>query len=955
MDKEVLTAIKFKENCEYQSSEIQTKIPIPQQIVQVSLDDPENKETPRNPNEFLYNDKIQLTAEAFQEKDGQKHYIKTGRIEFYFQANGSPDSELINTKNDSGILNTNGSAAILFKPTSSGKVFAKYIDDNDFYTAVTDTNPNGVSEFKELTISDIPVKINFTKSPPYIASVHDEVTIEVEVKHAKDNTNINYGTVTFGHYLVYDDSASSELRVPKIIGNPVPVINGKAKITYIPVQEDDYGYLDSSQDTEPEILIENNEKRYTEYIRASFNYSGKFIETNKETYKWKYYGTNSQWTSISIAKRNSLTIDSVSLPVEEGTKIYKCSEGETVTLSAVLKDKNNQYINFNNHSGKVYFEIKGTHAHPKKYYTPNPISVVYNHDFEQTHEDFNFITISERVEATYEKGTQNDKFTTNLTLLPGFYTISATSEIQTDDNGVLEPTTLHNIEAYDKSVSSNTIYIESTYTELPNYQLRWSESSTYVRTNTTIPPLSCSVQGLTQKQMSILNNQKCYFYIRNINKTYAGKLIYNNSTLVGTTTEDISFNIPNNYQVYMYIPDGVYTNNLSETEYHHNITSNSTDSTYDFYLPYIISDIFTIQARNDIELSLSLTSADKISPATVLCQVTGKYLDSAKTVQLYTQEINSSIPQLATTVNIHKEMPVSACTLHINTGGEYQIYAKSGEVESNRITVEISQDMLSQTLLSSSKTTFASVNNAVSMYLSTHRTLASNIDTSKIKAFLYNKDKEYQRQIPISSTKIMNNFSLLLEVKPGIYTEGTWYIKLTYQNADSILIQDFDGPLSEFTTILDTPSIKITPYDNNYDIQITGSHYSDKISNIVVAEVKFLRGPAMVRSGIIITDDKGHGSFNDTGVDTNGWWNGWDNIQFIFNPNSEEIIDILNKNHIPYNALKTRYTNVFDSHSSTRTENLYNQLIRNNSKYIYSNYKSTTDSTAVKVARPSQL
>ena len=45
MDKEVLTTITFKENCEYQSSTITKKIPIPQQIVQIRLEKPINKET----------------------------------------------------------------------------------------------------------------------------------------------------------------------------------------------------------------------------------------------------------------------------------------------------------------------------------------------------------------------------------------------------------------------------------------------------------------------------------------------------------------------------------------------------------------------------------------------------------------------------------------------------------------------------------------------------------------------------------------------------------------------------------------------------------------------------------------------------------------------------------------------------------------------------------------------
>ena len=100
---------------------------------------------------------------------------------------------------------------------------------------------------------------------------------------------------------------------------PVPVINGYADITYIPVQSDD--------DTEPEILEENGNPRYVEYVRASYNYGGKYVDTDKNDYKWKYYGTSSKWTGINVLARNTITLG-VSLPMNEDEEpdIYQCSE-----------------------------------------------------------------------------------------------------------------------------------------------------------------------------------------------------------------------------------------------------------------------------------------------------------------------------------------------------------------------------------------------------------------------------------------------------------------------------------------------------------------------------------------------------------------------------------------------------------------------------------------------------
>ena len=63
MDNEVLTTVTFEENCEYESSVATRKVPIPQQTVLITLDDPINTEINRLKNDgtyvFYYDDKIQ--------------------------------------------------------------------------------------------------------------------------------------------------------------------------------------------------------------------------------------------------------------------------------------------------------------------------------------------------------------------------------------------------------------------------------------------------------------------------------------------------------------------------------------------------------------------------------------------------------------------------------------------------------------------------------------------------------------------------------------------------------------------------------------------------------------------------------------------------------------------------------------------------------------------------------
>ena len=235
MDKEALVTVTFEENCEYQSSTASRKIALPQQLVQVNLKNPINMENNRPNGVFCYDDKIKLEASVTY-KNNNTVFVQTGRIEFYFIPEGKKTEILINKSQisytnagDPDItqtceLNKNGTAAVIFKPTSSGKIFARYVDDNEIYATAD-------SEEQSLIIQSIPVKIEFCSLPPYITNIHDEITIKVHVTNAYDNTNVKYGLVTFLHYLTKDDTNTPNKRVPDVIGNPVPVFDGYAEIS----------------------------------------------------------------------------------------------------------------------------------------------------------------------------------------------------------------------------------------------------------------------------------------------------------------------------------------------------------------------------------------------------------------------------------------------------------------------------------------------------------------------------------------------------------------------------------------------------------------------------------------------------------------------------------------------------------------------------------------------------
>ena len=956
MDREVLTHINFDENCEYKASEILKKIAIPQQIVQIELQTPISIDpnSGEQQNIMYYDDRIQLTAIVFQEYQDnmgvtQKNFIQTGRVEFYFQPDDSTVPRLINQPTAEGInceVNKNGTAAVIFKPRTSGTVYAKYIDDSDFYTAVSDINPDGVSNRENISLSKIPINVEFVGDyiPAYLPNVHDEVTLKVHITHGKDGTNVKYGTVTFMHYLVYDDMEVPTKRIPKIIGNPVPVINGYAEIKYIPVQTDD-------ETTEPEQLEENGATRYVEYVRASYNYGGKYIDTDKEDYQWKYYDTSSKWVGIHVLARNSITIGT-SLSVNESKpNIHQCNENQSITLTGVLKDKNDNIIDFNNHEGTFTFHIKGTHAHPKKSYIANLPNLNLD-EAAQINEQYEFINYEKDIEATFS----NNQFTAQIDkLLPGFYTITATTEIQLDKGNTLidyeGPADIRNDKAYANISDSNIIYIMSNYIDIPDYRISLQHNNYYVKANSKVNNLIGNINGLSNKQKEILNNQTCEFYVAETNRTYIGKLKYQSSKLTAELDElqnDMIFNIAGNYTIQLYIPNGVYTNSPNTEIYHHNISSTAQDSVYDFYLPRVLSNPIIIQARESIELNLNIDTLSNIVPARLSYNLSGNRINTATNVDIVAKSTSTQNEQVLSSTTLYTSGDTSHNIVEINTAGIYEIYAVANDIFSNKITVDISKDSLSHSLLDSSKNIFAVAGNTMGIYLYSIGNNISSLDYSKLHFYIYDANQENRKEVSTQSRRVMDETTTYVIINANIETAGDWYLKVVY-NGDNTF-KEYNSDLELFKTELDTPNIKLIPNNNNYNIEITSTHIASK-NDIVVAEVSFLNKNTEKATGLLLMQNSTLGSFY--GYDENElvWWNEWDNIIFTFNPYNETLINILKNNEIPQNALVNEYDYIFDSAQVMNERTLYLQLQEHNNKYIYNTYKECE----IRVQRPTRL
>ena len=911
-DKQILTTVTFEKNCEYEESSVTRELPIPQQTVKVRLEKPINvtKDANGDPvvrdnNEFWYNDEIQFIAHVYQnytDEDGvqKEHPIQTGRIEFYYLPNGAQSPILINPSTVLQVtcqLNNQGNASVIYQPKTNGEIYAQYIDDNGFYVQES-------TERLPIVMQTIPVNIEFTKVPPFIANVEDEISIEVHVMD-DDNKPLNYGTVTFLHYLAKDDIENPEKRVEKVIGNPVMVVDGYAKINYIPVQTDD--------DDEPIHLEENGKERYVEYIRAVYNYENDLYGDS-----WKYYGTKSKWTGIAVCARNSVTIGVKNLSTTGEGGIYELNENGEINLYAVLYDKKGDKINFTEDDDfNLTFYINGTHSHPKyNPTTPNP------NNYEQTDENFSYIEYSDIAIADYSNG---EFFATINNLLPGYYTITAQTNIQHTNGDILidyEDGNVENDKYYASVKNSNTLHFVVDNVQ-ENYNINLSCDNTIIKTKEPINNIKGIVNNLSNNALNILNNQTCYFYIPKLHQTYKGKLIKNEDTLIGTPDESISFSISDNYVIYMYIPSGIYTNNTSETTYHTN------NETHDILLPYQASNSLIIQVNDLIDLEIAAQYlTNNMAPCSIEYRISSKYVSNQTNIQVYNQSTNQLIDELIIDEN-NQEITKQIDGLE---AGEFDLVVK-GRGAKDEIKVEVIGDILSQELESDS--IFASPQNKLGIFLSSQNGNFNSIIKENMHALMQEANEPFSREkakeIDIESIEKTDDNRLYLKVNIDIDKEGEYWICICY-DGDNIFQECMCIP-EEFSTFLYHPQVKFYPNGKNYKIEIFYNDVMYDNDNVIIAPIHFLNKNSEIISGLLVTNKNGVGEiYNNTKV--NEWWDKWDNITIDFDPYNKDIIDILNKNHF-FSLIESKYEYIFDYYDTLVN---YNNKLNNDDK-IFNTYK----------------
>lgn len=881
MTKEVNTHIIFNENCEYKSSTTDIIINVEPQPVNIDIDIKNLNTAHTNKGDYnnYYDDIIEIEAHVYQQIDNNIRDIQTGRVSFYYRPITSNKTVLLNDDSSSCILTNNGKASLQFRPNQSGTIIAKYIDDNEWYDTAEKSD--------EILLKPIPVIINFTKKPPYLTDLENSVELEVEVRKKYPNNNtdtINYGVVTFLHYIEHADMNQPDKRVEYVIGNPALVSEGKATIKYIPVQEYD--------DLEPTTLVDG-----TEYIRAVYSYNNDLyfseenavygyetIEPNRTIGKWEYFTSANVYTNIAIFKPNSVLIGISNKSIDDDGRYY-FEENTPIQITATLFDANGDEIILPQDSQKTLtFHIIGTYPTLTENFLmdgnePVENSFIYN----KYEKDLSF---DDYIDGHFSKTISN--------LKPGNYTIQASTHGQIingtvllyDSDEVLNITEV-NIDGeehikydtnevrndiYLDSIDiSNTLYINSTFKEI-SYNIVMRNQDTTIKTQQPINNYIESEVIIDNKYKQLLHNQKCKFFSPKTGETYIGNLQSINGKLIGRPISDIKFN-SGDYPLYMYIPGGYYTN-----------------GTTNIRIKYQPSNTIILNVRNDIVLNLDYNFISDTTLGSINYTVSSDDIYEDENVNVsVTLKKNNSI------ITTHSYILTSDTNRWTNiidnlAAGDYTLTASAINSVSKNFTIQ--PGIFEQEIQTDSKIIRATPNGVVNLVISSLSVDLTDLNLNKLHVYACkNTDTFNMNDATLCqyNIKYITQDTAYLVVNAGTYLPTKLLIAAYYEGDNNI--REVLCEADECNTTLIEPIIKPQNYTNT-----TALFTIEPVimGTIVIGTVQYYNNDTLIEERLFITSETLEIFLQNIPTNCN-------NIKFIINPYDNNIIQHIVNNTIPSN------------------------------------------------------
>lgn len=773
------TSITYKSNCHYEETSDNQIVKLPLRKVNIVFST--FIDAIRNTTNLYYNDPITINITIIDEITND--IVQWGNVIFYYIDKDDIGQQKQQINATPIQVDVNGNASIQYIPHNDGKFYVEYYGE-PYYEKCTVTQ-------NIPTLLPRPTHINFTKLSPYLVDSFETINMEVSVKDDYTNEPLDYGIVTFLNYHTYDINLSND-GYEKVIGNPRYLINGKANITYSPIQ-----------------LNTNDLYHNIELIRASYNYDNELYGV-----QWKYYKEHNDYTAIAIRKDNYVNLAIPQTQQNNEYSIIPCNDEGMFTISENNPIICQCQINVSNTiitNAQVIFIVEG-------YYYTYENDIPIKNDYQQVYDNVSLLTKND--EKYFEVIIPQ--------LREGIYEIYAQVqnpiiEIENEEyelpvyNSELENTPTTNINSelignkiidgiYLKSNKSESIYIKITpNTNKLNLTLNITKpvitTSTLSKNNIYV---TIDTSNLTNDDINVLRNKECYFYIPALNKTYTGIIQYTDNELKAQPSSNITLQAINDYVIYAYI--------LGKTYAYENVTRQ-------YNTTYSNSEI--IKRRNQLEISLRLNTIDTTYPGKIQYILNVDNIDNdIINVDIYIDnhiitthsltKINSSISNYIPVQNVGTH----TIKAKINTTGFQSLNAEQ--------TFTIEKANLNINLDDNSKNIFTTLQSDVWFNVKNSKEYDIGVlDKTKFSP-IFKKNNNQQDKNDLAINTQNNNNNYIVSVIGKIYDSGEWQVKLDYDGDTN-----YNATNNNFTTI---QAINQNPYCVNINIDTNNDTITNQIA-----------------------------------------------------------------------------------------------------------------------------
>lgn len=764
--REIDVSLKYDSNCHYNESisEQTIKIPLRKVIANFIFLDTITEST-----NLYYGNPINI--KIFIKDLQTNNPVQWGNVIFYY----IDKNDVTQTKQQINVtpipIDINGNASIEYLPHNDGEIVIEYFGE-PYYEAL---------EQRQIIppLQSKPTYIEFKDYSPYLVDPEETTTMNVIVKDQQTNTPLDYGLVTFLNYHTFDINNPND-GYEKVIGNPKFLnTNGEGSITYSPIQ-----------------LNTNDLYRNIELIRASYNY-------NNDEYgvQWKYYKESNDYTAIAIRRKNQINIlvpktqsnnneSNISVD-EEG--LFVINEGSPIICQCQINVNDTNIIN-----ADVIFVVESKDNDKRIY---SDVSLIT-----QNNEQYFKTIISDLPIGTYEIYAQIKNPTINI---DGEDYELPSNDFNTDGT----PTTNKNDETISNKIIDG-IYIKSNKSEsffikvqpkTNNLSLSLSVTKP-LTTNTIIAAnkilLTIETDNLTNDDINVLKNKKCYFYIPDLNKTYTGTLKYTNNTLKASPSTNIELPNINDYVIYAYILGQTYTYASIIREY---------TTTY--------SNSVVLKSRSQLDINLRLQTINNTYPGDIkyIIDVDNIYNDIINLNVKIDNNIIATHNATRLSSHIMNDIPTQNVGTHTitvevtNPGYNTTTTSKNFTIEKGNL--NISLNPYSQHI-------FTGLQSDIIFDITNNQNQNIILDNTKLKAVFKKNTTKTSSGFIIDLTQQNNKSTAIVTGK--IYDDGEWGVKLNY-NGDN----NYNATNNDFITI--QASNKYTPKCININIDTTNKIINNQI------------------------------------------------------------------------------------------------------------------------------